>query len=107
MWWKPWTWNRIKTVVVIAEPEWDTEQVDLLLALELFKRDLGPNGELMSEATSEAADPNNYRDPLRYVSHGPFTNWAEKAKQDAIDAFKKDSPDANMNGMYWTVEKQE
>jgi hypothetical protein len=92
--------------VTRREPEWDTEQIDLLLALEALKRDLGPNGELMSEATSEDANPNNYDSPLRYVAAGPFTNWAEKAKQDAIDSWKKSAGEnPNTNGHYWTVEK--
>lgn len=90
------------------DPEWDQGQLDLMLAFEAFKRDLGPNGELMSEATSPEADPNNYDSSLRYVAHGPFTNWAEKTKQDAIDAYKKAAGEKpNLNGMYWTVAKAE
>ena len=66
----------------------------------------GPNGEWMPDATSDLADPNDYASGYRYVATGPFTNWAERAKQDAIDAWKKDAgDDANMNGMYFGVER--
>lgn len=90
------------------EPEWDAEQLDLALAYEAFKRDIGPNGELMSEATNDAADLTNYDGGYRYVAAGPFTNYAEKARLDSIDAWKVTAGDKpNMNGMYWTVEKVE
>lgn len=85
---------------------WGEEEVELMLAYQSFMNDIGPNGERMSEATSPGADPNDYDNPLRYVAHGPFTNWAEKAKKDAIDAWKKAAGEnENTNGHYWTVEK--
>lgn len=92
------------------EPEWDMEQVDLLLAAEAYKSDLGAHGHLLSKATNADADPNNYGSPLRYVAHGPFTDWAEKARLDKIDAYRKSFPegaDVNMNGMFFTVEEIE
>lgn len=37
---------------------------------------------------------------------GPFVNWAEKAKQDAMDAYKAAASDkANHNGVYFTAER--
>lgn len=89
------------------EPEWDDEQRELALAFAAYMRDMGPNGEQLSEATSDLADPNYYGPgSIRYVARGHFTNWAEKAKRDAEDAYKKEAGDnANLNGMFWTVEK--
>ena len=90
------------------EPEWSEEDRDLVVALEIVKNMTGPNGEWMPDATSDGADPNNYDVPYRYVTKGPFTNWAEKDRLDAIDAFKKAAGEnANLNGMYWAVEKRE
>lgn len=90
------------------EVEWDSEQLDWMLAYDSYKRDLGSHGHLLSRSTSIEADPNNYKSPLRYVAHGPFTDWAAKAEQDKADAYRasfpEDSP-PNMNGMYFTVEE--
>lgn len=89
------------------EPEWDAEQIDLLLAYEAYMRDIGPNGEILSEATSEQAEPTYYGEgSIRYLAKGPFTNQAEKARLDAAEEYRKSLGDkANLNGMYWTVEK--
>lgn len=92
------------------ESEWDMEQVELLLAAESYKSDLGSHGQLLSKSTNPDADPNNYESSLRYVAHGPFTDWAEKARLDKIDAYRKSFPegtDVNMNGMFFTVEEVE
>lgn len=84
------------------------EQLELVLAYEAYKRDLGSHGHPLSRSTSPDADPNNYDSPLRYVAHGPFIDWATKAQMDAVDAYKAALPDgakANLNGMYFTVEE--
>jgi len=94
--------------VTTREAEWDMEQVDMLLAAQAFKADIGPHGHLLSKATSPEADPMNYRSSLGYVGHGPFWDYAKKAELDRIDAYKsqfpKDSP-PNLNGAYFTVEE--
>lgn len=89
-----------------AESEWDEEQVDLLRAEARLTRLTGAHGEYLPDATSDAASPTNYTSGWGYRVEGPFTNHAEKARQDAIDAWKKDAGDKpNMNGMYWTVDR--
>lgn len=76
-----------------------------MIALGRVERNTGQYGEWLPDATSERADPNNYNDPLRYISHGPFTNQAEKTVKDAEDAWKKAAGEkANVNGLFWTVE---
>lgn len=90
------------------ESEWNLEQVELMLAAEAYKADLGSHGHLMTRSTNPKADPNDYSSPLRYVAHGPFTDWAEKARLDKVDAYKRSFPEGaeiNMNGMYFTVEE--
>jgi len=88
-----------------TEPEWDDESRELLIAEDMVSRLTGQNGEWMPEATSEDANPNNYSG-YRYVADGPHTNWAEKARLQAIEMYKKavgDDPD--LSGLYWTVKK--
>lgn len=92
----------------VLEPEWDEEQLDLVLAEQRVRNLTGPNGEWMPEATSDDADPNNYDSGYRYKPEGPFTNWAEKTRLDALDAYRKAmKEDANLNGVYFTVDKLE
>lgn len=98
--------DRLIRSVTTREPEWNEEQIDLLLAAAAFKADVGPHGQLMSEATSDDANPNNYDSPLRFVGKGPFVDWAEKAKADREAEYKAAAgKDANLNGMYFVVEK--
>jgi hypothetical protein len=91
----------------VLEPEWDDEQVDLVIAEQMVRNLTGPNGEWMPEATSEDADPNAYSG-YRYKANGPFTNWAEKERLDALDAHRKQMGErANLNGVYFTADKFE
>ena len=100
--------GRLVGSVETRDPEFDCEQVDLLLALEALSQDIGQHGQLLSESTSGKADPNNYDGGYRFAARGPFTDWAEKAKQDAIAAYREAAGEsANLNGMFWNVEKVE
>jgi hypothetical protein len=83
---------------------WPHEERALMIALARVERNTGRYGEWLPDATNPGADPNEYSSPLRYVAHGPFTNWAEKAVQDAEAAWRKSAGDgANLNGMFWTA----
>lgn len=89
------------------EAEWDDEQLDLVMAEQIVRANTGPNGEWMPEATSDDARPNAYSG-YRYVAGEPKVNWAEKTRLDALEAHRKSlGEDANMNGVYVTVEKFE
>lgn len=100
--------GNVVRAVEYREPEFDDEQRAWLLAFQRHDADVGSHGELLSEATSERAEPNYYGEgSIRYVANGPFTNQAEKAFRDAQDAYKRDAGEnANLNGMFWTVEKK-
>lgn len=90
-----------------GEIEWDQEQRALVIAYRRVERNTGRFGEWLPDATNPGADPNKYENPLRYYSHGPFTNWAEKTARDAEEAWKKEAGDRpNMNGMFWTVDTE-
>lgn len=88
-----------------SEPEWDDESRDLLVASDIVQRLTGPNGEWMPDATDPDADPMVYNG-WRYVADGPWVNWAEKERLDALDAHKKLlGEDANLNGVYFGVKR--
>jgi hypothetical protein len=91
----------------VVESEWDEDQLDLVMAEQMVRNLTGPNGEWMPEATSDDADPMSYSG-MRYVANGPFTNWAEKERLDALDAHRKAMGEgANLNGVYFTADKFE
>ena len=55
------------------------DQVDLLLAYIEVEHDTGPHGQIVSEATSEVANPNYYGEgAVRYIPHH-LTDYAEAA----------------------------
>lgn len=87
------------------EPEFDAEQLDLLLASAEFEASIGSNGFLRSDAMNPEADIENYNSPLRFSSTGPFWDYAEKARLDAVASYREQYPKANLNGAYWVVEK--
>ncbi|MDD7930067.1 hypothetical protein [Microbacterium thalli] len=65
----------------------------------------GRHGEWLPDATSDGADP-NVDSGYGYMPRGPFTNWAERAEQNALAAHRKQAgEDANLNGVYFTVER--
>lgn len=82
--------------------EFPEEDVDLLIALQRWENDRGQYGESLSEATSDAADPNG--DGLvRY--HAKYrVNHAQAAVQRRQDELK-DDPDTF--GRVWYVERKE
>ena len=84
---------------------WSAYDRHIMIALGRVERSTGRYGEWLPDATSPGADTNDYANPLRYVVEGPFTNWAEKAVLDAEKTYRKQAgDDANLNGMFWTVD---
>ena len=86
---------------------WPLEQRALMLALGRVERNTGQYGEWLPDATSDRADPTYYgEDRLRWTVRGPFTNEVERLAKEAEDAYRKDAgKDANMHGMFWTVDE--
>lgn len=83
---------------------WPFDQRALMIALSRVERNTGRYGQWLPDAVSDKADPNNYESPFRYITEGPFTDWAEKTVQDAEQAWKKAAGEkANTHGMFWTV----
>jgi hypothetical protein len=90
----------------VQEPEWDDEQVDLVIAEQMVRNLTGPNGEWLPEATLPITTLMERR--IRFVPSGEHVNLAEKARLDKLDEIRKSKgKDANLNGVYVTVERQE
>lgn len=91
-----------------VEPEWDDDSRALVLAADYVERMTGSLGEWLPEATSDTiGDPMSYSG-VRFVPSGPHTNWAAKAAKDAEDEYRKSlGENANLNGVYFTVERRE
>lgn len=92
--------------VTTREPEFDTEQVDLLLASAAFEAGIGAHGFPMDEATSPEADPANRGGAYHYVTaDAPVVDYVEKARKDSETAYGKKYKDANTNGHIWPVSR--
>lgn len=89
-----------------TESEWDEEQLDLALAYDTVERLTGSDGEWLPDATAPGGAPDAYQSGYRYIGKGPFTNWHQKAKLDALEAHKAEVGEkANLNGIYFTAER--
>ena len=86
--------------VVTRSPEFTAEDVAVMLAARRIAADVGPHGIPMSEA----ANPVNQFEFEGYEK--PRTDFAEKARRDAMDAFYKRYPDADRNGHMWGVKRR-
>ena len=96
--------GQLARLVTTREPEFDDEQRDLLLASVEFEASIGSNGFKRSDALNPEADLNNYASSLRFTAAGPFWDYAEQARLNAIDDYKTANPKANLNGAHWVVE---
>jgi hypothetical protein len=88
-----------------VEPEWDPQQVALLLAAQELQADIGPHGHPLAEAMSPDGDPANPRRKYHYEVPLPAVDFAAKALADAQDARRQQYPDATENGLMWGVKK--
>lgn len=77
----------------------------MLLDLNDWEEDLGPHGHPMSEALSPLADPNNPDGQWVYDADLPYVDFAQRARDDAKDAFAKQYDGHPPNGLVWVVNK--
>lgn len=98
-------------VASIPEPEYDQSQYELLSALMDYEADLGPHGQLISEAVSLDADPGNANRKYRFVAgiEGkpglPLVDYAAQARDQAMNKYYEAYPDADRSGHVWVVRK--
>lgn len=92
--------DRLVRTVSVREPEFTAAETAVLLASRRREFEAGPHGVPMQEAT----DPAN-QFAFKGKS-GPVVDWAEKARLDAQEAWRKANPDANTHGHIWAVERR-
>lgn len=89
------------STVTTAEPEFDANQLALLLAHEEVLSDRGPHGLPLSETTDPRADP-AIRGGWRYEANkSPRFDYAAQAIAHAQDAYYKAYPDEPRGGHGW------
>ncbi len=80
--------------------------------MDAYEADLGPHGQLMSEATSRDADPGNQDRKYGFVAGPenapglPLVDWAARARELASEAYYESYPDEKRAGHLWVVHKQ-
>ncbi|MCS4277715.1 hypothetical protein M2390_002924 [Mycetocola sp. BIGb0189] len=88
-----------------AEPEFTDQERGLLLAYARYERNIGPHGQLLTEAMDPSADP-NVPSPLRFIAGEPVRDWAEHARQVRIEKYQKENGEhADLRGLIFPVEK--
>lgn len=98
-------------VASTPEPEFDSSQYELLAALMDYEADLGPHGQLLSEAISPDADPGNQNRKYRFIAGLekapglPLVDYAAQARDQASAAYYKQYPDVDRSGHVWIVRK--
>ena len=86
------------------EVEWDDEQRMLAIASHEVEAETPPHGWHISQAADPAMDPANREDPRHFKANLPHIDYAQKALDDYRDSYRAQYPDANMNGLLFTVE---
>lgn len=76
----------------------------MLLDWQWREKDRGAHGQPMSESTSPLANPINPDGQWTYQSGAPLVDYAEKARRDAEDEYRKQY-DKVPNGLIFPVTK--
>lgn len=89
------------------EPEWDDEQIDLVLAAQDLAGSVGPHGIPMSEATSALADPSDRSRGWRYIVPPPRIDHAQRALNLAQRERAEAYPEEDTDSLLWTVQRED
>lgn len=92
---------------VDTEPEWDDEQVALLLAAQAKVSEVGPHGIPMDEATSPLADPNDRTRGYHFEVPAPRIDHAQRALNVAQAQRSAEYPEEDTGSLLWRVERHE
>jgi hypothetical protein len=78
----------------------------MVMAQMLWEQSLNPLGFPIDEATSDEAREDNYESGFYYRrAEAPVIDWAMKKSKDWEDAYRKDHPDWDTNGLMFPVVK--
>lgn len=81
--------GRMVETIVHTDTEWDADEVDLMLALDLIERDIDPHhGHPTSESVGKQANPDSPEATHTYVAEAPVTDWAAYAQQAAYGEYR-------------------
>lgn len=98
--------GRVVRVVVEREPEFDTEQYELMAALSDYEASLNEYGLPYDEVTSLDADPANRRSSYKYEADS-VVDWSALAVEQHLKAKGDDDPyRAARKVRVWRVEKR-
>lgn len=93
--------GRLLRAVTVREPEFSDVDVAMLLAD--YERQHLPRGR-HGIPLAEAMDPVNQ---FAYEVPPPSTDWAQKAQNDAEEAYKKSYPQADMGSLLFRVKRRD
>lgn len=92
--------GRLSRAVTVREPEYTAwDRAALLRDVADSKIRRGSHGLPLSETT----DPENQ---FAYEAETPAMDWAQKALDDAQEAYKKQNPKASLGALLWRVKKR-
>lgn len=98
--------GRLSRTITVRESEWDDDQVAVLLASRRNEQ-RDSTGHLLIESTDLLANPANTAGTHYYVADLPHVNWAQRAEQQAREAFKRDNPGTDTAGYFWPIRRVE
>ena len=98
--------GRVDHYLIEREPEWDADQVDVLLASRESEK-VSSTGHPIDEATDPRANPARADGDYLYVPGKPIIDWSERARQQGIERYKADHPQADMRSVIIPVERRE
>jgi hypothetical protein len=93
--------GRLVGTVTEAEPEFDAEQLALLISYEDILADRGSHGLPLSETTDPQADPAKWGGWRYEANKSPRIDYAGQAIAKAQDAYYKAHPDEPRGGHGW------
>lgn len=97
--------DRLIGAWVEREPEFSRDDVQALIAFIEMGR-VGPHGHPMNEATAREGDPSNNEREWDWFVDLPEVDFAQRALDQAREAYKQTYPDADMGSLKWRVEKR-
>ncbi|QUW18896.1 hypothetical protein [Agrococcus sp. Marseille-Q4369] len=89
--------GRMVETLVHTEPEWDTDEVDLMIAAHLLEQETGPHGQPYSESVGKQANPDSPEHTHRYETDLPVTDWALRAQLEAAREFEQQLEEAGID----------